>query len=319
MLDRLRTTFELYGFAPLETRAVEPLDQLLRKGETSKEVYVLRRLQADADDSDPDDALGLHFDLTVPFARYVLENAGKLRSRSGATRSRRCGGASGRRRAGTASSSRPTSTWWTGTRCRSTTRSRSRWSSATRCGGLPIPPVRIQVNNRKLCQGFYRGLGIERPRGGAARGGQARQDRPGRRRRPAGPDRRRDARRRRRPAWRWPRSRPRTRPSWTRCARSASTTRCSTRAWTSWSGSSRRPGSTAPGCCVADLKIARGLDYYTGTVYETQHARVRAARLDLLRRPLRQPGRVRAPSATRAWASRSASPGCSACSSAPAR
>ena len=42
-------TFELHGFAAIETRAVEPLDQLLRKGETSKEVYVLRRLQADAD------------------------------------------------------------------------------------------------------------------------------------------------------------------------------------------------------------------------------------------------------------------------------
>ena len=40
VLDRIRTTFELYGFAPLETRSVEPLDQLLRKGETSKEVYV---------------------------------------------------------------------------------------------------------------------------------------------------------------------------------------------------------------------------------------------------------------------------------------
>ena len=38
ILDRLRSTFELDGFTPLETRAVEPLDQLLRKGETSKEV-----------------------------------------------------------------------------------------------------------------------------------------------------------------------------------------------------------------------------------------------------------------------------------------
>ena len=46
VLDHLRATFELYGFAPLETRAVEPLDQLLRKGETSNEVYLLRRLQA---------------------------------------------------------------------------------------------------------------------------------------------------------------------------------------------------------------------------------------------------------------------------------
>src|SRR5215204_6231589 len=76
-LDHIRRTFELYGFASLETRAVEPLDQLLRKGETSKEVYVLRRLQADERDSS-DAGLGLHFDLTVPFARYVLENSGKL-------------------------------------------------------------------------------------------------------------------------------------------------------------------------------------------------------------------------------------------------
>ncbi|MGN6161254.1 MAG: ATP phosphoribosyltransferase regulatory subunit, partial [Marmoricola sp.] len=71
----LARTFELHGFANIETRAVEPMDQLLRKGETSKEVYVLKRLQ----DTDGADAgMGLHFDLTVPFARYVLENAGKL-------------------------------------------------------------------------------------------------------------------------------------------------------------------------------------------------------------------------------------------------
>ena len=75
ILDTLRSTFELHGFSGIETRAVEPLDQLLRKGETSKEVYLLRRLQGgDAQDAD----LGLHFDLTVPLARYVLENAGKL-------------------------------------------------------------------------------------------------------------------------------------------------------------------------------------------------------------------------------------------------
>ena len=49
VIDSLRATFELHGFAGLETRAVEPMDQLLRKGETSKEVYVLRRLQAEAD------------------------------------------------------------------------------------------------------------------------------------------------------------------------------------------------------------------------------------------------------------------------------
>ena len=76
VLATLADTFELHGFAGVETRAVEPLDQLLRKGETSKEVYVLRRLQ-EADGAN-DSGLGLHFDLTVPFARYVLENAGKL-------------------------------------------------------------------------------------------------------------------------------------------------------------------------------------------------------------------------------------------------
>ena len=69
-------TFELHGFANVETRAVEPMDQLLRKGDTSKEVYVLRRLQAG--DEGGDAGIGLHFDLTVPFARYVLENAGRL-------------------------------------------------------------------------------------------------------------------------------------------------------------------------------------------------------------------------------------------------
>ncbi len=74
MLARLAETFELHGFAGVETRAVEPLEQLLTKGETSKEVYVLRRLQAEGGDS----GIGLHFDLTVPFARYVLEHAGKL-------------------------------------------------------------------------------------------------------------------------------------------------------------------------------------------------------------------------------------------------
>ena len=82
VLDSLRASFELHGFAPIETRAAEPLEQLLRKGETDKEVYLLRRLQADGTRRRPTpptrSALGLHFDLTVPFARYVLENAGKL-------------------------------------------------------------------------------------------------------------------------------------------------------------------------------------------------------------------------------------------------
>jgi histidyl-tRNA synthetase len=76
VLDTARRVFELHGFSSLETRAVEPLEQMLRKGEIEKEVYLLRRMQAVEGEADP--GLGLHFDLTVPFARYVVENAGQL-------------------------------------------------------------------------------------------------------------------------------------------------------------------------------------------------------------------------------------------------
>ena len=77
VLARLAQTFELHGFASVETRAVEPVEQLLRKGETSKEIYVLAPASTTRTATRVV-SLGLHFDLTVPFARYVLENAGKL-------------------------------------------------------------------------------------------------------------------------------------------------------------------------------------------------------------------------------------------------
>ena len=81
LLDTLRSTFELHGFSGIETRAVEPVSALLSKGETSKEIYLLSRLQAargGEGHADKDAELGLHFDLTVPLARYVLEHAGNL-------------------------------------------------------------------------------------------------------------------------------------------------------------------------------------------------------------------------------------------------
>jgi histidyl-tRNA synthetase len=79
-LDVIRETFELHGFPSIETRAVEPVDRLVGKGgDADKEIYGVSRL-ADRSEgrSDSDAELGLHFDLTVPFARYVLENAGHL-------------------------------------------------------------------------------------------------------------------------------------------------------------------------------------------------------------------------------------------------
>ena len=83
VLDHLRRIFELHGFAGIETRAVETLEQLESKGETSKEIYVLDRLQAMKEAeagrrSSKERRMGLHFDLTVPFARYVIENANDL-------------------------------------------------------------------------------------------------------------------------------------------------------------------------------------------------------------------------------------------------
>ena len=77
-LDVIRETFELHGYPSIETRAVEPVDRLVGKGgDADKEIYGVSRLAGDeAEGSEAE--LGLHFDLTVPFARYVLENAGKL-------------------------------------------------------------------------------------------------------------------------------------------------------------------------------------------------------------------------------------------------
>jgi histidyl-tRNA synthetase len=159
IVDTLRRTFELHGFAGVETRAVEPLDQLLRKGETSKEVYVLRRLQEDSPEGHA--GIGLHFDLTVPFARYVLENAGRLEFPFRRYQIQKV---------------------WRGERPQE-----GRFREFTQADidivgrdVLPfhhdvevtrvmvdalrrldfLPGFRLQVNNRKLIQGFYAGLGL---------------------------------------------------------------------------------------------------------------------------------------------------------------
>lgn len=270
VLDTLRRTFESWGFASLATRAVEPLDQLLRKGEIDKEVYVLRRLHAEGDD-DEGRRLGLHFDLTVPFARYVLEHAGQLQFPF-----RRY----------------QIQTVWRGERPQE-----GRFREFTQAdvdivgsGELPfhhevevalvmaealgalrevgMPPFRIQVNNRKVVEGFYRGIGLsDIP---AALRTVDKLDKIG----PdavaellqelAGAD---DAQ-----------------------AKACLALAAIRAADTSFVDQVRALGAehplldeglaelsrvvataavNAPGTLVADLRIARGLDYYTGTVYET--------------------------------------------------
>ena len=159
VLDILRTKFELHGFAPVETRAVEPLEQLLAKGETDKEIYVLRRLHASDDEGNT--GLGLHYDLTVPFARYTVEHEGKLQFPLRRYQIQRA---------------------WRGERPQE---GRFReflqadfdvinrnhlpfyhdielpvmladiWSS------LPFPSLRLLTNNRKIAEGFYGSIGIK--------------------------------------------------------------------------------------------------------------------------------------------------------------
>jgi len=76
MQDQIRRQFELYGFTPIETPAVERLEVLLAKGgDTDKEMFLLQRLDPEAES---DAKLGLHYDLTVPFARYVAQHFGQL-------------------------------------------------------------------------------------------------------------------------------------------------------------------------------------------------------------------------------------------------
>jgi histidyl-tRNA synthetase len=165
VIETVRDTFELHGFASIETRAAEPLDQLLRKGEIDKEVYLLRRLHASEEDegAPSGSALGLHYDLTVPFARYVLENAGRLEFPFRRYQIQKA---------------------WRGERPQE-----GRFREFTQAdidvvgrdglafhhdveiarvmaealSRLPVPPLRLQVNNRKLIEGFYLGVGAPDP------------------------------------------------------------------------------------------------------------------------------------------------------------
>jgi histidyl-tRNA synthetase len=267
-LDVIRETFELHGFASIQTRAVEPIERLSSLGEdTDKEIYAISRL-AGSDDSSRDPRLGLHFDLTVPFARYVLENAGKLTFPF-----RRY-------------QIQPV---WRGERPQE-----GRYREFIQCdidivdvgelaphyeaelplviadafSKLPIGPFRIQVNNRKIPEGFYLGIGLtdvktvlrivdkldkigpervsdllvaagasgEQARGALALAGISSSD-----------------------------------ESFVERVQALGVKHETLAQGLAELAAVIRIGAEhAPGVLVADLKVARGLDYYTGTVYETQ-------------------------------------------------
>ena len=71
MMDILRTTYSRYGFTPLDTPVIEASEGLLAKGggETEKQIYRFQKGDAD---------LALRFDLTVPLAKYVALHGNDL-------------------------------------------------------------------------------------------------------------------------------------------------------------------------------------------------------------------------------------------------
>ncbi len=76
-MDHIRKTFESYGFCSIETPSVEEIEVLSAKGEVDKEIYVLDRLHKDENEKS-DARLALHFDQTVPLARYVAQHFNEL-------------------------------------------------------------------------------------------------------------------------------------------------------------------------------------------------------------------------------------------------
>jgi histidyl-tRNA synthetase len=157
LLEQVRRNFELFGFTPLETRAVEPLDVLLKKGASDKEIYLLKRLHAEpGEDAD----LGLHFDLTVPFARYVTQHRGVLTFPFKRYQIQKV---------------------WRGERPQQGRYREFYQADVDVIGegelslhfdaemalllhevvsGLPIPKIQLRINNRKVLEGFYRSLGL---------------------------------------------------------------------------------------------------------------------------------------------------------------
>lgn len=269
-LDVIRRTFELHGYASIETRAVEPVQRLLGKGgDADKEIYGIHRLAARGDERGGSDGeLGLHFDLTVPFARYVLENAGKLQFPFKRHQIQRV---------------------WRGERPQE-----GRYREFTQADidvvdvgelsphfeaemplviaeifrQLPVGDFRIQVNNRKIPEGFYLGLGLTDVAGTLRIVDKLDK---------IGPDAVRDQLE----------AAGATREQADQClalagirtedlsfvdrVRALGVTHPTLEEGLEALAAVIRAGlELAPGTLVADLRIARGLDYYTGTVYETQ-------------------------------------------------
>lgn len=159
-IDQIRAVFEAYGFGSIETPSVEEIEVLTAKGgDTDKEIYAIRRLHDDAGASEG--RVALHYDLTVPLARYVAQHYGDLTFPFKRYQIQKA---------------------WRGERPQE-----GRFREFLQCDidvidndelsiefdaempaiifevfqRLDIGNVTININNRKILQGFYSGLGIE--------------------------------------------------------------------------------------------------------------------------------------------------------------
>ncbi|MBB5014268.1 histidine--tRNA ligase [Rehaibacterium terrae] len=162
MLDTIRRNYERFGFLPIETPVMELSEVLLTKtgGETERQVYFVQSTGALEKPAGGLPELALRFDLTVPLARYVAEHEHALAFPFRRYQMQRV---------------------YRGERAQ-----RGRFREFYQCdidvigkdglsirydaempavihavfSELDIGPFTIQLNNRKLMRGFFEGLGI---------------------------------------------------------------------------------------------------------------------------------------------------------------
>lgn len=165
MLDVIRRNDERFGFLPIETPVIELSEVLLTKtgGETERQVYFVQSTGALEKGGEGVPELALRFDLTVPLARYVAEHEHDLAFPFRRYQMQRV---------------------YRGERAQ-----RGRFREFYQCdvdilgkdalslrfdaelpavihaifSELDIGPFTIQINNRKLMRGFFEGLGIADP------------------------------------------------------------------------------------------------------------------------------------------------------------
>ena len=285
LIETARRVYRSYGFSPIDTPALEYLEILAGKGgeETDKQIY---RFQDQGERW-----VGLRFDLTVPLARFAAQHINEL-------------GAPFKRY--------HIATVWRGERRSAAVIASSCSATSTRSAPLdggrhrngPGDPrfapgdrlrdFTIRLNNRKVLTGLLERQGLAE-RSGSCCGPSTSWGRSGRTRSPK--------------RW-WPwRARRRNRPGEVlKLAEIRGTQRGNASAGRAAGGREldgrdgrgklhemlaalAAVGVTEP-CVKLDVSIARGLDYYTGTIFETFLNALPGDRQHLLRRPVRQPGRA---------------------------